>query len=92
MFLLGIAGGMFALPLQTSIQLWSPGDLRGRVMGGVNFLCFVSIFLFAGVFWVAREIAGEDGIEWIGAGLGGLTVIVHLLARRGLSRSEEKLS
>ena len=92
LFLLGIAGGMFALPLQTSIQLWSPGDLRGRVMGGVNFLCFVSIFLFAGVFWVAREIAGEDGIEWIGAGLGGLTIIVHLLARRGLSRAEEKMS
>ena len=92
LFLLGIAGGMFALPLQTSIQLWSPGDLRGRVMAGVNFLCFVSIFLFSGVFGVARKIAGEDGIQWIGAGLGGLTVIVHLLARRGIARAEEKLS
>ena len=92
LFLLGFAGGMFALPLQTSIQLWSPGDLRGRVMAGVNFLCFLSIFLFSGVFWAARELAGSDGIQWIGAGLGGLTVLVHLLARRGLARAEEELN
>ena len=89
LFVLGLAGGMFALPLQTSIQLWSRENLRGRVMGSVNFLCFVCIFLASGIFLLARLWIP---IEWIGASLAGLTVLVHLSARRGLSMAARDLS
>lgn len=89
LFILGLGGGMFALPLQTSVQLWARKNLRGRVIAAVNFLNFVSIFLASGVFWQAREWIP---IEWIGASLAGLTVLVHLLARRGLARSAAQLS
>ena len=89
LFVLGLAGGMFALPLQTSIQLWSRENLRGRVLGSVNFLCFVCIFLASGIFLLARLWIP---IEWIGASLAGLTVLVHLSARRGLSMAARDLS
>jgi acyl-[acyl-carrier-protein]-phospholipid O-acyltransferase/long-chain-fatty-acid--[acyl-carrier-protein] ligase len=89
LFILGLAGGMFALPLQTSVQLWSQENLRGRVIAAVNFLCFISIFLSSLVFYLARQYVP---IEWIGVSLAGLTVMVHLLARRGLSKAAEQLS
>ena len=87
--MLGLAGGMFALPLQTSIQLWSRENLRGRGMGSVNLLWFVCIFLASGIFLLARLWIP---IEWIGASLAGLTVLVHLSARRGLSMAARDLS
>jgi len=89
MGLLGLAGGLFALPLQTSVQLWPEKNMRGRVVGATNFLCFVFMFVSSGVYFGLSSLLAP---EWIPLSLGALTLLVHLLARRGLARAAENLS
>lgn len=48
-FILGMAGGMFLVPVETLIQAESPAELRGSVVATSNFLSWIGIFLAAGM-------------------------------------------
>lgn len=67
--LLGAAAGMFDVPLQACLQRRSDPLRRGSVLAAANFLCYTSMILAMGSFWVLYEQLGvpSRGIFLIGA-------------------------
>nr|NGX38214.1 Lysophospholipid transporter LplT [Chlamydiota bacterium] len=45
LFFIGFAGGVFIVPLEAFIQLFSPEKIRGHVIAASNFLSFVGVLL-----------------------------------------------
>ena len=56
LFLLGVSGGFFLIPLVSYIQGKSHYQMRGRVFATNYFLEFLAIFLANGLLWSLREI------------------------------------
>ena len=50
MFLLGVAAGLFAVPLQVFLQVRPPEALKGRMIGAMNFCNWVGIVASAGLY------------------------------------------
>jgi len=42
---LGLAGGLFIVPLDTFVQTYSPEESRGRIIAAANFLSFFGVFI-----------------------------------------------
>jgi acyl-[acyl-carrier-protein]-phospholipid O-acyltransferase/long-chain-fatty-acid--[acyl-carrier-protein] ligase len=81
-FLLGACGGLFVIPLNTTIQLRSPAGARGRVLATVNFLSFVAILLASGFLWAMAKLgAGPDAVFLI-LGLLSLAATAVIVAYR----------
>jgi acyl-[acyl-carrier-protein]-phospholipid O-acyltransferase / long-chain-fatty-acid--[acyl-carrier-protein] ligase len=59
-FVLGIGGGLFIVPLQANLQLLAPGQAKGRFQAFGNFVSFLGIFLSAGLWWVLGELGLES--------------------------------
>ncbi len=74
--LLGCAGGLFIVPLNTLIQVRSPAKERGRTIATTNFFAFCGIFLASALMWLFRDplgmtpawIFGVMGLATIGTG------------------------
>lgn len=67
--LLGISGGLFVVPCDTFIQLRSPGDIRGQVIGATNFLSFVGVLISSFALYFFSDIIGlspEARFAWMG--------------------------
>ena len=56
LFMLGISGGFFLVPLVSYIQGKSHYQMRGRILAANYFLQFLAIFLANGMLWFLREI------------------------------------
>ena len=54
LFLAGVCGGIYLIPLASFIQVRPSADEKGKVLGVSNFLSFVSIALWGAVFGVVR--------------------------------------
>ena len=51
LFMTGLSGGFFAVPLAAYIQQRSPADERGRVIATGNFLSFTAILIASAALW-----------------------------------------
>lgn len=52
---LGIASGLYNIPLDSFLQHRSPPESRGRILAATNFLCFTLILGSSGLFWLLRN-------------------------------------
>lgn len=56
--LLGIAGGLYLIPMDTFIQVASPNQLRGQVIAATNFLAFLGVLLASAMIFVISNVLG----------------------------------
>lgn len=63
LFAAGAAVGLFSVPLQVFLQERPPRDQKGRVIGAMNLLNWIGIFLAAGLYGLLTR-----GIVWAGVG------------------------
>jgi acyl-[acyl-carrier-protein]-phospholipid O-acyltransferase/long-chain-fatty-acid--[acyl-carrier-protein] ligase len=63
LFAAGGAVGLFSVPLQVFLQGRPPRDQKGRVIGAMNLLNWIGIFLAAGMYGLLTR-----GIVWLGIG------------------------
>ena len=76
LILLGVSAGLFALPLQTFIQIRAPQGQKGRVIAGMNFLTFVFIFGSAAFYGV---LVGQlPSVAWLPGILAGVALGIGL--------------
>ncbi len=54
-FAIGVAGGLFSVPLQATLQHRSPAASKGRLLAFGNMISFVGIFMSAGVLFVLGD-------------------------------------
>ena len=67
--LLGIAGGLFIVPLDSYIQIGSPPLIRGQVIAATNFLSFVGVLLASFCLFLFNNILGlksDEAFEIVG--------------------------
>lgn len=57
---LGIATGLFAVPMQTFVQTRPPDTIKGRMIGTMNVFNFSGILLGAGVYGLCARLFGTD--------------------------------
>ncbi len=55
MFLLGVSAGFFVIPIQVYIQEAPPAELKGRLIGAMNFMTWTGILLSAGFLWLSQQ-------------------------------------
>lgn len=64
MWLLGVSSGIFVIPVQVYIQQTPPPELKGRMIGAMNFMTWMGILASAGFLWIANMtltvFAGEE--------------------------------
>jgi len=89
LFLLGIFGGFFILPLQTYIQQRSPNKEKGKFIATSNIFNFIGIFFASIALWFFTDIAKFSpttifisyGLATIGVFFVMLKVLPELLIR-----------
>jgi acyl-[acyl-carrier-protein]-phospholipid O-acyltransferase/long-chain-fatty-acid--[acyl-carrier-protein] ligase len=54
--LLGVSAGFFSVPLQVFVQTRAPQDQKGRVLGTLNLVNWIGIFLSAGFYGVLAVV------------------------------------
>lgn len=89
--LLGVAAGLFAVPLQVYLQAKPPADQKGRMIGTMNLFNWIAILLAAGAYWgcshlftLPPPVTGEPPrsvIGWTFAILAALVLPVALWFR-----------
>lgn len=52
MFLLGVSAGVFVIPVQVFVQQAPPAELKGRMIGALNFMTWMGILASAGFLFV----------------------------------------
>ena len=64
---LGLAAGLFVVPLQVFIQVRPPEDQKGRMIGAMNLVNWIGILLAAGFYQVCAMVFENVGgsISWI---------------------------
>lgn len=55
-FVLGMLGGMFEIPMDSYIQVASPNQLRGQVVGTTNFMSFFGVLIAAALVYMITGI------------------------------------
>jgi acyl-[acyl-carrier-protein]-phospholipid O-acyltransferase / long-chain-fatty-acid--[acyl-carrier-protein] ligase len=58
LILLGVFGGLFLIPLDSFIQVKSPGPRRGQIISAANFLSFFGVLLASAFLEIASDILG----------------------------------
>lgn len=56
---LGTFAGLFAVPLQVYLQVKSPAGDKGRLMGTMNLMTWIGIFLSAGFYGAVEHLLAE---------------------------------
>ncbi len=81
---LGTFGGLFIVPFDSFIQLFSPNEKRGQIIAANNFLSFTGVLLAAGALYVYSAILGlSPSIAF--AVTGSITLLLSLLMMSRLS-------
>lgn len=70
---IGAAAGFFTVPLQVFLQSRPPADQKGRVIGAMNLVNWIGIFLSAAVYKALDVI-------WVASGLNGSTTFLATAA------------
>jgi acyl-[acyl-carrier-protein]-phospholipid O-acyltransferase/long-chain-fatty-acid--[acyl-carrier-protein] ligase len=80
LLLLGLAAGMYDVPLQAFLQQNSPLATRGGILAAANFMSFSAMLVASIAFWVLRSVLSMSGgqIFLVGAAI-TVPVLVVLL-------------
>lgn len=62
-FLLGMFGGMYQIPLDSYIQIASPKKYRGQVVATTNFFSFVGVLLASLLIYLNKTVFGLDAAK-----------------------------
>ncbi len=81
MFGLGFTAGLYAVPLQSLMQLLPASDHRGRVLASCNALSFLFMGVGSFAYWVARPLFGEQP-QWIFVICGFIAFSAWFICRR----------
>ena len=61
LIVMGIGAAIFVIPLQVFLQERPPAELKGRLIGTMNFANFVGILLAGPIYQILVSIAGSMG-------------------------------
>jgi acyl-[acyl-carrier-protein]-phospholipid O-acyltransferase/long-chain-fatty-acid--[acyl-carrier-protein] ligase len=61
--LLGIAGGLFVVPMDAFVQLSCPNERRGQVIGAGNFLGFIGVLLASACLYLFSNLFGLSAAQ-----------------------------
>lgn len=80
---LGFTAGLYAIPLQTIMQMFPEAGNRGRVLATSNALSFLFMAVGSLMYWVSRPLFGNSPqyIFVVCAGIGVLACLVTLTIR-----------
>ncbi|QDU79844.1 Bifunctional protein Aas [Polystyrenella longa] len=79
LLVLGLAAGLFNIPLESYIQHRSPDKSRGRILAAANFLCFTLTLFASGLFWVLREqLKLEPSTIFLLLGIATMPVAIYI--------------
>ena len=79
---LGVASGLFAVPLQVVLQTRPPRDLKGRMIGAMNLFNWVGIVLSSAVYaGLTATVAAGGNYHWAFAAAGLLILPVAIFYR-----------
>jgi len=81
MFGLGFTAGLYAVPLQSLMQILPESEHRGRVLASCNALSFLLMGLGSLGYWIARPLFG-DHPQWIFIICGLIAFVAWLICRR----------
>ena len=82
LLLMGMASGLFDIPLVSYLQDQSPREIRGRVLAGYNFLSFTFMSVAMGVMYLLAQTLGlSAGMIWIVTGLATLPVVLYIVSK-----------
>lgn len=84
LFLLGVVGGLFVVPFDSFVQINSPDEKRGQVIGANNFLSFCGVFVASITLYFFSEILGLSPAVGFGV-IGIVTLLLSLLMISRLS-------
>jgi acyl-[acyl-carrier-protein]-phospholipid O-acyltransferase / long-chain-fatty-acid--[acyl-carrier-protein] ligase len=84
LILLGVCGGAFIVPFDSFIQISSPNEKRGQVIGAANFLSFCGVLIASFCLYFFSEILGLSSASGF-AIMGVITLIVSVLFTMRLS-------
>lgn len=78
---LGLAAGLFVVPLSAQVQLRSPEGQKGRLLAFSNMLSFSGVFGAAGMMWAMFQLAGWNSRQVVlVCGVMTLAVTVYMIA------------
>ena len=81
LFLMGVASGLYEVPLVAYLQYHSPEKVRGQILAATNFLSFSAMLVASLMFWVMRTLLGESAANiFLGAGIITTIALVVLLS------------
>ncbi len=94
LIVIGVAGGLFIVPLEAHQQLASPDEKRGQVIAAANFVGFSAVLGASGAIYFFSDVLGLSsaaGFGWMGVATLLATMILclrlshlllHFLARK----------
>lgn len=85
LFLLGVFGGIFLIPLESFIQIASPDQRRGQIIAASNFLSFTGVLFASICLYLFNQKLGFSAAGSF-ALMGLLTLIFQLTVSGRLSR------
>ncbi|MCE5267109.1 MAG: MFS transporter [Planctomycetaceae bacterium] len=88
---LGIAAGLYDIPLQAFVQDRSPTRSRGSIMAAYNFLAYGGMLAASGIFWLLSAPLGLSA-RWIFIAGGVATAAVTLFIVRQLPLHTTRLA
>lgn len=77
--IVGLFGGIYMVPLDSYIQIASPNEHRGKIVGATNFLSYFGVLLASVLLYLLTEVFGfgaDKGFTVMGCIMLALTVIV----------------
>lgn len=76
-FMLGVLGGLFVVPLDSFIQVSSPKNYRGQVVAATNFLSFAGVLLASLLLYLISGVFGFDADKGFTV-MGAITLVVMI--------------
>jgi acyl-[acyl-carrier-protein]-phospholipid O-acyltransferase/long-chain-fatty-acid--[acyl-carrier-protein] ligase len=81
MFGLGFTAGLYAIPLQSMMQILPEPNHRGRVLASCNALSFLFMGIASLLYWITRPLFG-DHPQWIFVACGFTAFFAWYLCRK----------
>ena len=77
-FIEGVLGGIFQIPLDSYIQIASPNKYRGQVVAATNFLSYFGVLCASFLLWINTEVFGFESDKGFTI-MGSITLMVTIL-------------
>ncbi len=84
LFFLGFCGGLFIVPFDSFVQLYSPNEKRGQIIGANNFLSFCGVLIASFALFFFSDVIGISPATGFGV-IGVITLLLSLLMISRLS-------